>query len=208
MKPATRKEEVPAGLGRPPLVLRLRPVVDLTGDQLLELSSLNGDLRLELTAKGELVVMPPTGTETGDRDSEINMQLRLWAKHDGTGVAFDSSTGFTLPNGAIRSPKASWVLRSRIGALTAEQYRKYAPLCPDFVIELHSPSDSLRATQEKMREYLENGRAWDGSWIPDTSGSTSTVQIPRSGNWRTRRPSPVNPSSPASRWTCARCGEP
>ena len=165
MKPATRKEEVPAGLGRPPLVLRLRPVVDLTGDQLLELSSLNGDLRLELTAKGELVVMPPTGTETGDRDSEINMQLRLWAKHDGTGVAFSSSTGFTLPNGAIRSPDVSWVLRSRIEALTAEQYGKYAPLCPDFVIELRSPSDSLRVTQEKMREYLENGARL--GWLVD-----------------------------------------
>ncbi len=165
MKPVTRKEEVPASLGRPPLVLRLRPVVDLTGDQLLELSSLNGDLRLELTAKGELIIMPPTGTETGDRDSEINMQLRLWTKHDGTGVAFSSSTGFTLPNGAIRSPDASWVLLSRIEALTAEQYRKYAPLCPDFVIELHSPSDSLRAAQEKMREYLENGARL--GWLMD-----------------------------------------
>ena len=97
MKPVTRKEEVPASLGRPPLVLRLRPVVDLTGDQLLELSSLNGDLRLELTAKGELIIMPPTGTETGDRDSEINMQLRLWTKQYGMGVAFSPSIGFTFP---------------------------------------------------------------------------------------------------------------
>ncbi len=165
MKPVTRKDEVPAGLGRPPLVLRLRPVVNLTGDQLLEFASLNGDLRLELTAKGELIVMPPTGTETGGGSAEITIQLGVWAKQDGTGRTFDSSTGFTLPNGAIRSPNASWVLRSRIEALTAEQYRKYAPLCPDFVIELRSPSDSLRVTQEKMREYLENGARL--GWLVD-----------------------------------------
>lgn len=100
--------------------------------------------------------MPPTGTETGDRDSEINMQLRLWAKRDGTGVAFGSSTGFILPNGAVRSPDASWVVRSRWTSLTAEQRRRFAPLCPDFVVELRSPSDSLRALQDKMQEYMNN----------------------------------------------------
>lgn len=157
MKPVARKEEAPADIRYPPLVLCLRPVIELTGDQLLELSSLNKDLQLELTAKGELVVMPPEGTETGGRNMELGLQLGIWTKQDGTGIAFGSSTGFTLPNGAVRAPDASWVERSRIEALTAEQYRKYAPLCPDFVIELRSPSDSLRVTQDKMREYLENG---------------------------------------------------
>jgi Uma2 family endonuclease len=99
----------------------------LTPDRLLKLSSLNKDLRLELTARRELIVIPPTGTETGDRDSEINTQLRIWAKRDGIGVAFGSPTGFVLPNGALRSPDASWVRRSRWASLTAEQRRKYAP---------------------------------------------------------------------------------
>jgi Uma2 family endonuclease len=132
-------------------------VVERTGDQLLELSSLDRDLRLELTAKGELVVMPPTGAETGERNLELAAQLWAWAKRDGTGMAFDSSTGFTLPNGAVRSPDVSWVPRSRLEALTAKQRKKFAPLCPDFVIELRSPGDSLRVVQEKMQEYMENG---------------------------------------------------
>lgn len=164
MKPAP--QEYAAREGTAALVLRLRPVVDITPDQLLDISSLNDDLRLELTAKGELIVMPPTEAETGDRDSEINMQLRLWAKRSGTGVSFGSSTGFVLPNGAIRSPDASWVERSRWASLTAEQRRKYAPICPDFVIELLSPSDSLSALQDKMREYVENGAKL--GWLIDS----------------------------------------
>lgn len=155
MKPATR-EHATTREGPASLVLRMRPVVEISPDQLLGLSGINRDLRLESTA-GELIFMPPTGTETGDRDSEINMQLRLWTKRNGTGVAFGSSADFVLPNGAIRSPNASWVERSRWTSLTAEQRRRYAPLCPDFVVELLSPSDSLPAAQDKMREYAENG---------------------------------------------------
>ena len=136
MRPVVHEEDAPPHEPQPSLVLRLRPVVELTGDQLLELSSLNRDLRLELTAKGELVVMPPTGAETGERNLELAAQLWAWAKRDGTGMAFDSSTGFTLPNGAVRSPDVSWVPRSRLEALTAKQRKKVAPLCPDFVIEL------------------------------------------------------------------------
>lgn len=149
------------------VVLRMRPAVRITADQLLELSSLNRDLRLELTAEGELVVMPPTGWETGDKDSELNMQLRLWAKRDGTGRSSSSSTGFVLPNGAIRSPDAAWVANSRLSVLSAEQRKKYLPLCPDFVIELRSPSDTLRTTQEKMEEYIENGTRL--GWLLDPS---------------------------------------
>lgn len=175
MKPVTH-EQAPISRESSPLVLRLRPVIELTGDQLLMLSSINHDLRLELTAEGELVVMPPTGTETGDQDSEINMQLRLWSKQDGAGATFGSSTGFTLPNGAIRSPDASWVLRSRLDALTAEQRRKFAPLCPDFAIELRSPSDGLRVAQEKMQEYLENGARL--GWLIDPSSKRVYVYQP------------------------------
>ena len=140
-----------------PLVLRLRPVLDLSDDQLLELCGLNRDLRIERNAQGELLIMPPTGGATGSRNSEINWQLSNWAKGDGTGVTFDSSTGFRLPNGAMRSPDASWVKRERLAALPAEELEKFLPLCPEFVIELRSPTDTLRDVQAKMAEWIANG---------------------------------------------------
>lgn len=101
--------------------------------------------------------MPPTGWETGDRNSEINYQLRHWAKQDKNGVATDSSTGFKLPSGADRSPGAAWVRRKRLEQLTAEQRRKFLPLCPDFVVELRSPNDKLDDVKAKMDEYIANG---------------------------------------------------
>ncbi|MBI3246622.1 MAG: Uma2 family endonuclease [Deltaproteobacteria bacterium] len=129
----------------------------LTDEQFEHLCAENPELRLELTAQGELIGMPSTGSETGWSDSEINAALNTWAKKDGTGLTFGSSTGFTLPNGAKRSPDASWVRRERWSTLTKEQRRKFAPLCPDFVLELCSPTDSLPMLQEKMQEYLDNG---------------------------------------------------
>ena len=101
--------------------------------------------------------MAPTGGETGNRNSEINRQLGNWTKQDGTGAAFDSSAGFKLPNGADRSPDAAWISRQRLAHLTPEQKKKFIPLCPDFVVELLSPADSLTPTQAKMIEYIENG---------------------------------------------------
>ena len=101
--------------------------------------------------------MPPTGSTTGRRNSDLNYQLTHWSYRDGTGISFDSSTGFTLPNGAVRAPDASWVLLSRWQALTPDQQAKFAPICPDFVIELRSPSDDLPIIQTKMAEYLTNG---------------------------------------------------
>jgi Uma2 family endonuclease len=149
-------------VGHPPLILHLRPVIDLTDDQLYEFSQLNRDLRIERNAKGELIIMPPTGGDTGERNAEITMQLRLWAKRDGTGTTFDSSTGFRLPNGAVRSPDASWSKQARLVALTAEARKKFVPVCPDFMIELRSATDSLTVLQDKMQEYIENGTqlAW------------------------------------------------
>ncbi len=140
-----------------PLVVHLQPVINLTDDQFYELCQLNRDLRIERTAQGELLIMPPAGGETGRQNSELNRQLGNWAKRDGTGVVFDSSTGFNLPNGAIRSPDAAWVKRSRLATLTQEQKKKFLPLAPDFVIELRSPSDHLHTLQAKMQEYIENG---------------------------------------------------
>lgn len=128
-----------------------------TEDTFYELCRQNPDLRLERTAKGEVIVMPPTGGETGSRNSEITRQLGNWKKTDGTGTAFDSSTGFKLPNSADRSPDASWVSKARLTQLSLEQKKKFLPLCPDFAIELRSPSDDLDTIKAKMDEYIANG---------------------------------------------------
>ncbi len=129
----------------------------ITEDQFLQLCSDNRDLRLELTVNKELIIMPPAGGTTSWRNSNLNADLVIWARRDGTGITFDSNAGFTLPNGAVRSPDASWVLLSRWDALTSEEQDKFAPICPDFVIELRSPSDRLPDLQDKMTEYLESG---------------------------------------------------
>ncbi len=139
-----------------PLVLRLRPAIKLSDRQLAELSDLN-DLRLELSAKGDLEIMPPTYGWTGNKESRVNARLDAWAERDGTGVVFSPNAGFRLPNGAIRSPDASWVRRSRIAELPEQHRRKFLPLCPDFVGELRSSSDRLSVIQAKMQEYMDNG---------------------------------------------------
>jgi Uma2 family endonuclease len=139
------------------LTVNLQSVLELTDEQFFQLCQANRDLRFERTAKGELIIMPPTGGETGNRNGRLTQQLFNWSDQDSTGIAFDSSTGFKLPNGADRSPDASWVKIERWDALTQEQKTRFLPLCPDFVVELLSPSDSLRDTQEKMREYRDNG---------------------------------------------------
>lgn len=140
-----------------PLVLHLHPVINLTDDQFFEFCQINRDLRIERTATGELLIMPPTGTETGGRNFNLIGQLWVWVNQDGTGIGFDSSTGFTLPNGAQRSPDAAWVKLERWNALTPEQQKKFAPICPDFVVELRSASDNLEPLKSKMQEYIDNG---------------------------------------------------
>jgi Uma2 family endonuclease len=144
-------------LGHPPLIMHLQPVLELSDDQLYEFAQLNRDLRIERNAQGELIIMPPTGGDTGQRNAEITMQLRVWAKSNGSGATFDSSTGFRLPNGAVRSPDASWVRQSCLAEMSDEERKKFIPLCPDFIIELRSAIDSLNVLQEKMQEYLNNG---------------------------------------------------
>jgi len=139
------------------ITLNLNSIIKLTSEQFYQLCEENPELKLERNANGELIVMPPTGGETGKRNLTAGAQLWTWNEQTELGEAFDSSTGFTLPNKADRSPDASWVEKSRWSALTPEQREKFIPLCPDFVIELVSPSDSLKKTQEKMQEYMENG---------------------------------------------------
>lgn len=139
-----------------PVLLHLAPVIKLTNDQFYELCQLNRDLRIERKASGELLIMPPTGTETGGRNFNLIGQLWAWVNQDGTGIGFDSSTGFTLPNGAQLSPDAAWIKLERWNALSAEQQQKFAPISPDFVVELRSLSDSLKLLQDKMQEYIDN----------------------------------------------------
>ena len=140
-----------------PIVLRLRPVLDLTDDQLLAICEINHETWIERTSQGELLLMPPEGGQTAAHSAEITRQLGNWAKDDGTGIFFGSSAGFRLPNGAMRSPDAAWIARSRWDQIPVEEQRKFPPICPDFVIELRSPTDRLRVLQDKMQEYLANG---------------------------------------------------
>lgn len=139
------------------ITLNLNSIIQLTREQFYQLCEENPDLKLERNAQGELIIMPPTGGETGKSNSAINAQVWFWNEQNQLGEVFDSSTGFSLPNGAERSPDVSWVEKSRWDALTKEQKEKFIPLCPDFVIEILSPNDSLKKTQNKMQEYIENG---------------------------------------------------
>lgn len=134
-------------------------------DQFKELATVNRDLKLERTAAGELIVMPPTGSDTGNRNLDIEGQLWLWNRQTKLGKAFNSSTGFHLANGADRSPDASWVKLERWEALTPQQREGFAPICPDFVVELRSPSDSMDTLRAKMEEYKENGATL--GWLID-----------------------------------------
>jgi Uma2 family endonuclease len=140
------------------IVLHLGPRIDRwTDEEFAELCRVNRDLRLERTADGDLIIMPPTGGETGRRNLELALRLGEWAKREGSGVAFDSSTGFRLPNGAHRSPDASWIVSERWNALSQEAREGFPPLCPDFVVELRSPTDPLAHLQAKMQEFVDNG---------------------------------------------------
>ncbi|HLL72547.1 MAG TPA: Uma2 family endonuclease [Pyrinomonadaceae bacterium] len=148
----------------------------LTDEKFLELCLDNPNLRLEMTAKGELIVMGPTGSETGRRNSGLNFQLYFWARDDGTGICFDSSAAFKLPNGAKLSPDASWIRKERYAALTEDEREQFAPVCPDFVIELRSKTDRLSRLQAKMSEYIENGAQL--GWLIDPASRRVYVYRP------------------------------
>ena len=157
MTTPTRHADLDADTEAGGLFLALPPVVRFDDDQFYELCRLNRELRIERAAGGGLSIMPPAGGDTSRRNAEIVRQLANWASRNGAGTCFDSSCGFVLPNGAIRSPDAAWVLRERLMALTERQRSRFLPLCPDFVVKLRSPSDSLQVLQDKMREYVDNG---------------------------------------------------
>lgn len=139
------------------LTLQIPPSLKFTDEEFEQIVEFNKELRLELTESGELIIMSPTGGETGNRNFEIYIDLGIWNRKYKLGKAFDSSTGFKLPNGATRSPDASWIKIERWEALTLKQRKKYLPLCPDFAVELVSESDDVEDTRKKMQEYIENG---------------------------------------------------
>ncbi|MBD2012740.1 Uma2 family endonuclease [Microcoleus sp. FACHB-53] len=150
----------------------------LSAEGFLELCKANQDLQLELTATGEVIIMPPTFPWTGKQNFGIIAQLGAWIERTGLGFGFDSSTGFTLPNSAIRSPDASWVSNERWEALSeTQQKEEFSPLSPDFVVELRSSSDSLKKLQQKMQEYIDNGVRL--GWLIDST--TKQVEIYRLG---------------------------
>jgi len=189
MATADLERDTLANLGHQPLIVHLQPVVNLTEDQFFEFCRINRDLRIERNARGELMLMPPAGWETGNRDLEIGMQLKAWAKRDGTGIASGSSAGFRLPNNAVRSPDAAWVKKSRLAKLTKEEREKFLPLCPNFVLELRSPSDSLSALHDKMQEYIANGAQL--GWLIDPVQKRVYIYRPDASVEQLERPETV-----------------
>ncbi|MBD1932728.1 MULTISPECIES: Uma2 family endonuclease [Cyanophyceae] len=162
-----------------PIPINIPPTLTLTvtHDQFVELCVVNQDLQLERTATGELIIMPPTGSIRGNRNSDIEGKLWLWNRQTKLGKTFNSSTGFHLPNGADRSPDAAWVRQDRWDALTREQQEGFAPLCPDFVLELRSKNDNMEPLRAKMREYMDNQARL--GWLIDRKNQK--VEIYRQG---------------------------
>jgi Uma2 family endonuclease len=155
--------------------LDLNPIINLTDEQFYTLCRANPDIKFERNADGTLVIMSPTGGETGNRNLELGADFAIWNRQAKLGVCFDSSTCFKLPNGAQRSPDLAWVQQKRWLALSPTQREQFPPIAPDFVLELLSPSDSLPATQTKMQEYIDNGVQL--GWLIDRK--TRTVEIYR-----------------------------
>jgi Uma2 family endonuclease len=148
----------------------------ISHEQFLDLALANRDLQLERNATGELIIMPPTGSYTGKRNFDIAGQLWFWNRQTKLGEAFDSSTGFHLPNGSDRSPDAAWVKQEKWDTLSLEQKETFAPICPDFVLELRSKTDSLEKLQSKMREYIENGASL--GWLIDQKNQRVEIYRP------------------------------
>ena len=157
------------------LTVNFNSIINLSDEQFFQLCQQNKLVQFERNADGTLVLMPLVGGTTSIRNASLTAQLGMWNRDDKLGIGFDSSTGFTLPNGAVRSPDASWLKRDRWDALTQEQKERFAPVCPDFVVELRSDTDCLKRLQEKMREYRANGARL--GWLIDLE--TQKVEIYR-----------------------------
>ncbi|CAN5342342.1 Uma2 family endonuclease [soil metagenome] len=158
------------------LVLDAR-ALNLTREEFFQFCHDNRDLRIELSAQGDLIIMSPTTPESGRRNAKLTYQLGAWTIQDSTGECFDSSTMFTLPNGAEVSPDASWIRKERYEALTPEERDSFAPICPEFVVELRSKTDQLSALQKKLRQYIEQGARL--GWLIDPSTKRVYVYRPQ-----------------------------
>ena len=165
------KEEV----GPTRLVLNVEKI-GLTEDQFFQLCSDNRDLRMELTAQKELIIMAPTGLKSAWREIVLSTELMNWARKDGTGIVIGPSGGYKLPNGAIRGPDASWIRRERLAGFSDKELEKFGHLCPDFVAEVMSPSDTLAEVQDKMAEYIANGTRL--GWLIDPFEARVYVYLP------------------------------
>ena len=162
-----------------PLVLHFGPVLQKIDDRdFFEFCQLNRELRIECTSDGDLIIIPPVGGKSGRRSFELAGQFGAWMKADGRGKGFDSSTGFTLPNGAKRSPDLAWVKLARWNALSEEAQEQFPPLCPDFVVELRLRSDALAMLQDKMEEYITNGAQL--GWLIDPTEKKIYIYRPQS----------------------------
>ena len=160
-----------------PFIIKFKPLNDMTDEQFAKFCALNDILRIERTAEGEIILMPPAHSNTGNQNADITIDLGNWARSDDTGRYFDSSAGFKLANGALRSPDASWISHARLEALTSEQRSGFFEVCPDFVIELRSSSDSLTQLRAKMEEYIDNGARL--GWLIDPLSDPKRVYIYR-----------------------------
>ncbi len=172
--------------GREPYVVHLPASLRLNRKQFAEVCRLNREARFELSAEGDLLIMPPTGALTGVRNMRVSRQLSQWSDRDSSGVAFDSSTGFELPNGATRAPDAAWATKTRLQGFTRDQWESFLPVCPDFVIEIRSPSDLLVTLQEKMVEYISNGTRL--GWLIDPPAQFVHVYRPHANVERVSQP--------------------
>lgn len=159
------------------ITLKLDPLLQLHSETFSQIVALNPDTQLELSPRGDLIIMSPTGGETGDRNDEISFQLRLWNKQTKLGKTFNAATGFSLPSGGIRSPDASWLNISAWEALTPNQRQSFPPVCPDFVVELRSPSDNLGDLRDKMQEYINNGARL--GWLIDPINKIVEIYHPQ-----------------------------
>ncbi len=157
--------------------INIPPTFKVTEEQFQALATANRDLRLERTANGELIIMPPTGGNTGKRNAQLSAQFVIWNNQTKLGEVFDSSCAFRLPNGADRSPDVSWVKIERWNQLTPEQQDTFPPLCPDFVVELRSRTDTMASLREKMQEYLANGICL--GWLIDPKNKIVEIYQPQ-----------------------------
>ena len=159
------------------VVLNLEPIARLTDEQFYQLCTANRDLSLEMNAAGELIIVPPVGGESGNREASLITDLEIWNRQTKLGKVFSSSTIFILPNTAKRSPDVAWIALERWEALTPEQRIKFPPLVPDFAIELRSHTDRLKPLQEKMEEYIENGLRL--GWLINPEGAEVEIYRPQ-----------------------------